>query len=131
MRTSFHNSSILLVLILVSLSLSAQKKYEKYLDKADAKYEYGDYKKALKYLVKFEAKIKGLGKENKYTPILNIRQARFYMASGLLTGFKHSLDMAESSSASVNGENSEQHLQMLLEISDVYIIFSPVCIQIG
>ena len=123
MKHIFRVLPIIVLIVMGHFSTIAQKKYDKLLQKADSRYEYGDYKKALKYLISFEHKIKKLGDNSKYHPQYYVREARFYLASGLLSGFSESLDKAQSSAVVAFGENSENHLEIMLEISDVYIMY--------
>ena len=114
---------ILFFLLFFSASAFSQKKYDAQLKKADAKYESGYYAKAIKQLGKFKNQIGRLGKENAYTPIYYLREARYYWASGLVSGFDVSLENAAKTAQNVYGQNSEKHLDLLLEISDAYMSY--------
>ena len=122
-----HMSKITLPLIVAFLLLllpaKAQKKYDKLLYKADVKYEYGDYKKAIKGLRKFKSKIDGLGKENNYTPTYFLREARYYWAYGIVVGFENSLNNAIESSRRINNETSKEFVDVKLEVAEIYMLY--------
>lgn len=118
-----HTFALIFFVLISSFSAISQKKYDKLLQKADDKYEYGDYKKAIKGLKAFKAKIDKLGNENVYTPTYFLREARYYWAFGIVTGFENSLSNALASSIRLNGEKSENHIKVKLEVADIYMLY--------
>ncbi|ELR68159.1 hypothetical protein C900_00735 [Fulvivirga imtechensis AK7] len=117
---NLRSSALVVILLLLAPAIIYGQKWEKYLDKADAQYEEGDYAKATKTLSKFKSKVsKKLGPQNEYMPQYYLREARFNLAVGILVGFENSLQQALSVSAAVNGENSAKHAMNQLEVAGI------------
>lgn len=107
-------------MLLFSCSVSYAQNWDKYLEKADAQYEEGDYVKAKKTLVKFKKKLsKKLGTNNEYMPQYYLREARFNLAVGVLVDFDNSIQQALQVSLAVNGEGSVKHAQNQLEVAEI------------
>ena len=121
------NKTLLFSAILVMLAASpaiSQKKYDKKLQKADDKYEYGDYKKANKFLAKFKTTVeKKLGTSNKYIPIYYLREAMYSWASGIVVGFDASIEQAVQSSATFHGESSTDHALIQMQAAEIYLLY--------
>lgn len=91
----------------------------KHLKKADSYYAEGSFSKAVKALNKFKASIPKSGSGN-YLSAYYIREARFNLAQGILSGFDASLNNAITSSATAVGENSVAYGLTLLEVASIY-----------
>ncbi len=111
---------LLVLLILVSTSsVFAQKKYDKILKKEAANYEAGNYSKAFGDLAKFKKKaFKKLGQQNVYTPTYFMRLAKNNLASGYIGDFESNLSLAVSNSLTINKEGSLAHAMILVEAAD-------------
>lgn len=107
---------VLLISILTGAnSAFAQSKYDEALKKVEAIYETGDYSKALSALEGFKNKTtKKLGKQNKYTPTYYLYNAKYNLASGYISEFEGSLYAAVNASIAVNGENTKEHILILM-----------------
>lgn len=115
--------AVAFVILLAAVSASGQAKYDKALKKADALYETGDYEKFKKSLDKFKKKVNGkLGRQNKYTVAIGLREARHNLATGMLVGFDASVNTTLQSSIAINGESTRQHASTLLDIADLYLL---------
>lgn len=103
---------------------SVAQKWEASLNKIDAAYNIGDYKKARKGLESFNKKAsKKLGEKNQYTPGIFIRRARIDVASGMLKNLDDNLKNAETSSQAFFGSNSENHINTLVQIAEVWNLY--------
>lgn len=114
---------ILLFFPLVSMVTSGwgQSKYDKFLNSAEASYEAGNYTKATASLEKFRKKVsKKLGSQNIYTPIYNIKMAKYNLASGYIPEFETSLQQAINTSKSINQEGSQAHGLILVEAAELH-----------
>ncbi|MEK6783748.1 MAG: CHAT domain-containing tetratricopeptide repeat protein [Bacteroidota bacterium] len=108
--------------ILYSSLLNGQAKYDKMLKKAETAYEAGNYKSALSALAKFKSKAtKKLGAQNAYMPTYYLFHAKYDLASGMVLDFETNLKTAESTSISINQENSLKNGVFLLDAADLYI----------
>jgi CHAT domain-containing protein len=111
-----------LLFLSVSVTVSAQSKYDKAYNKAEALYEVGDYKAAEAALEKFYSKAsKKLGKENQYTARYKLSKAKYALANGLLADFESLVTEALNQSVAVNTFNSKAHGEVVLAIADLYI----------
>ncbi len=109
-------------LLFSSNLLLAQAKYDKMIKKAETAYEAGDYKSALSSLEKFKSKVtKKLGSQNGYMPTYYLLLAKYDLSSGMVLDFETNLRVAESSSITINNENSSNHGVLLLNGADLYI----------
>jgi CHAT domain-containing protein/tetratricopeptide (TPR) repeat protein len=109
-----------LLMTCVSLVSIAQNKNEKFLKKAEAGYSIGDYSKAFKYLEKFKKKVtKKLGTPNEYTPVYYLYNAKYNLASGMISDFEANL---QSAIQSINGatERNERSFDLLIEGAKLY-----------
>jgi CHAT domain-containing protein len=109
----------ILCLLLIIFSQTTFSQKLKYLKKADSYFAAGSYPKAVKTLNKFKSSIPKTGGGN-YLAAYFIREARYNLAQGILSGFDVSLNNALSSSASSAGENSTAHGTTLLEVAEIY-----------
>ena len=123
MRKFYHCLiGVCILFSLISQKLSAQAKYDKRYNKAEALYESGDYLKAEAALEKFYSKVKKkLGKENKYTDQYNLARTKYALANGLLIDFESQADETIKHSITINSENSQKHGEILLAIADLHI----------
>jgi CHAT domain-containing protein/tetratricopeptide (TPR) repeat protein len=111
-----------LVLVFFSVFVMAQAKYDKMVEKAEATYETGNYSGAIKALNKFNKKVsKKLGKQNQYTPTYYLLLAKYNLASGFISDYESNLQLAISSSASINQESSLNHALILLSAAELNI----------
>ncbi len=117
-----HNQYFLFLLILLGYGeVMGQGKYDKMLKTAEVSYEAGNYAKALSSLEKFKKKaFKKLGQHNPYTPTYHLLNAKYNLASGYIPEFVSSVQTAVSTSISINQENSEAHLKILIGAADLY-----------
>jgi CHAT domain-containing protein len=112
--------SILLVLLSVNTLSLAQAKYDKALKKADAAFNEGSFDNASAALTKLSKKTTSkLGKQNKYVPLIYLREAKIALGSGVLTGFETIMTNALNASATINGETSLAYATTLLEIAEL------------
>ncbi|MDH4058072.1 MAG: hypothetical protein OEU76_04880, partial [Cyclobacteriaceae bacterium] len=112
---------VLCISLLFSLQTSAQKKYDKALAKADKSYTSGKYSSAISALEKFKKMVVAkLGTNNKYMPGYYLREARYNLAYGILTGFEGSLTQAQNVSSGFYGENTLNHANTLVDIAQIY-----------
>lgn len=99
----------------------SQSKWDKYLIKADAEYEAGDYEKARKILLKFKAKVtKKLGANNEYLPKYYLRTAKFELALGYLIDFQNNVNNIITSSEAKYGKTSLEHALNLVIVAELY-----------
>jgi len=99
-----------------------QAKYDKMLKKVEVAYETGSYESATSALEKFKNKAtKKLGTQNGYMPTYYLFQAKNNLSSGMIMEFESNLKAAESSSISINQENSMKNGILLLEAADLHI----------
>lgn len=120
------NPVILLSLIfsLTVFSVSAQKKYEKKLEKADEFYDHGDYEKARAEIEGIKkSTIKKLGANNDFMPIAKIREAQYDVALGILSGIYTSLSDGLEMSRELNGAGSEEHAILLTQACGVMNLY--------
>lgn len=112
---------VMCVSVTLSVSLHAQKKFDKALAKADKSYNAGKFDAALTGLEKFrKLAVSKLGPNNPYMPGYYIREARYNLAHGILTNFEGSLAQAINTSAAINGEHSLKHANTLIEVGEIY-----------
>jgi CHAT domain-containing protein/tetratricopeptide (TPR) repeat protein len=113
---------VLLFLVLCVSIASAQKKYEKRINKSKAQYEKGEYEKAFKTINKMHKKAaKKFGLQNQYTPTYYVLLAKYNLASGFLSDFESNLQMALGTSLSINKDSSTQHGLMFLNAAELNI----------
>lgn len=115
-------SFIIVILMLVASTTYAQ--YQKSIDKADAKYEVGDYSSARKEIEKLKKKAtKSLGSSNPYNAIALVKEAKINVGLGELVSVMKPLEEAIAMSESVNGSGSAEHAFVLMEAAEVLISF--------
>ncbi len=116
--------SVWIFVLLCSIPAVSQKKFDKQLAKTDNAYNAGEYSKALKSLTKFKKSATSkLGQNNKYMPGYYIREARINLNAGLLTGFDASLTNAINASFTLNGDASNNHAALLVEVGESYNLY--------
>ena len=113
--------TVLILVLLWTNSVTAQKKFDKQLAKSDKYYNAGQYPKALSALAKFKKSVTSkLGQSNSYMPGYYIREARTNLNSGILNGFEMSLTNAINASFTLHGDVSIKHAATLTEIAITY-----------
>ncbi|MEO1254527.1 MAG: tetratricopeptide repeat protein, partial [Bacteroidota bacterium] len=113
-----------LVLMLTLCVLTTTAQYQKKIDKADEKYESGDYSSARKEIEKMKKKAtKSLGYENPYNAIGLIKQAKINVGLGELVSVMVPLEEGVAMSEKVNGAESTEHAFILMEASEVLISY--------
>ncbi|MCV9385477.1 CHAT domain-containing protein [Reichenbachiella ulvae] len=111
-----------LLLMLLVLGAHAQTKYDKLLEKADDAYEVGDYEDARSEIDKIKKKsTKKLGPNNDFMPIAYIKEAKYDVALGFLSGIEQNVTKGLELSTSINGDKSEVHALLLKEATEVMI----------
>lgn len=86
------------------------KKYNKYIEKAEKKFEQGKYDKALKFINKLESKSANkFGAENQFIAVAKLKEAKYNWARGQFKNYYDLNIQAISISEKVNGENSISH----------------------
>jgi CHAT domain-containing protein len=122
--THMKPTYFLVLIILFSFSdVFSQSKYDKMLKAAETSYELGDYSKAISSLEKFKTKaFKKLGKHNVYTPTYFLLNAKYNLASGYISEFESNLYTAINTSISINQENSQEHILILIGGAELHNI---------
>ncbi len=109
-----------LLLICSALVTTAQSKYEKFLKKADAAYQTGDYNGAFSSLEKFKKKVnKKMGAQNKYTPTYYHRLAKYSLAAGLVLDFETHAGAALAASTQLQN-NTREHALLLIDLASLH-----------
>lgn len=116
-----HLRTVLLSwLLLLAMATTAQ--YEKSIEKADAKYEVGDYADARKEILKMRKKAtKKLGASNRFNAIALIKEAKINIGLGELINVMEPLHAGVAMSLETNGLSSAEHGYILLEATEVLI----------
>ena len=118
----YFQSVLLAVLMVCFTTINAQ--YQKYIDKADEKYESGDYSSARKQIEKLKKKAtKSLGYSNPYNAIALVKSSKINVGLGELVSVMEPLQEAVAMSAEVNGTQSAEHAYILMESADVLISY--------
>ena len=113
-----------LVVILVTSFLHVDAQYQKAIDKADEKYESGDYSSARKQIEKMKKKAtKSLGYQNPYNAIALVKEAKINVGLGELVSVMEPLEEAVSMSEQVSGAESAEHAYILMEASEVLVSY--------
>ncbi len=108
------------IFITVTSPLAISQKWDKYIAKADAEYDEGDYEKAKKILEKFKVKVvKKLGISNEYMPEYYLRAARFNLALGYLVSFNSDVANMLSTSIAKYGETSPEHALNKIKVAKI------------
>jgi len=100
------------ILALLSFNASGQsvKKYNKYIEKAEKKFEKGQYDKSLKFIGKLESKsTKKFGPENPFIAVAKLKKAKYNWALGQFKNYYDLNREAIAISKKVNGESSVSH----------------------
>lgn len=98
--------------------------YQKSIDKADDKYESGDYASARKEIAKLKKKAtKSLSYNNPYNAIALVKEAKINVGLGELVSVMKPLEEAIAMSEQVNGAESAEHGFILMEASEVLIAY--------
>jgi len=101
-----------------------QTKWDKTLDKADAYYKVGDYRKSIKTLTKFNKKVtKALGVDHDYIMRYNLQMAKNSLASGFLEDFTSRINETVAKSSIKFGSNTVEHAKVLLDAAQLYTIY--------
>jgi len=115
--------STLVCIALLTCSL-ANAQYQKYIDKAEDKYEDGDYSSARKQIEKMQKKVtKKLGTSNSFTAIALVKEAKINVGLGELVNVMEPLEKAISMSKEVNGPESAEHAFIMMEAANVLISY--------
>lgn len=113
-------SRLALLFICLPLAILAQSKNEKFLNKAEASYNIGDYSKAFKSLEKFRKKVnKKLGTPNVYTPVYYLANAKYNLMSGMIQNFESNVQSALTSIGQ-STEKSEAHAGIIIDAASLY-----------
>lgn len=105
------------------LAVNAQK-WDKGFTKADAAYEYGDYKKAQKYNLKNKKKAtKKLGSRSSIVAIALVKEAKINTGLGVLTEVEDLVAEAISINDEKNKENKAEYGYLLTEASKVMVLY--------
>lgn len=129
MNNNQKNLAIILFLCLTVLTGQAQSKWDKILDKADDKYEIGDYPGARKLILKLKkGATKKLGPSNNYMAIALIQEAKYDVALGILTNVESTVADGVAMSLEVNGENSTDHGFLLKDAGAVMVLYGNLLI---
>ena len=117
-------SSCLVLLFALSSLPAHSQKWEKAFAKLDASYEYGDYAKASKGMLKLEKKIiKKLGGKSPVLANALVRKAQYQNGLGLLIDVEPTLDQALSLSTEINANNPAEHGFLLKEAAGIMISY--------
>lgn len=103
---------IIYLLCLTSPELKAQnvKKFNKYIEKAEKKFDKNKYDKAVKFVHKLEEKSrKKLGDGNQFIAVAKLKEAKYNWALGKFNNFYTLIDESLSISEKVNGSSSLGH----------------------
>ena len=115
--------SAIVVILMLSFSIT-NAQYQKSIDKADDKYESGDYSSARKEIAKLKKKAtKSLSYNNPYNAIALVKEAKINVGLGELVSVMKPLEEAIVMSEQVNGTESAEHGFILMEASEVLIAY--------
>ncbi len=110
-----------IVLVLVITTGYAQK-WNKMIDKAEAKYVVGDYAKAVKLNEKLRKKaVKKLGPANNYIAVYHLNAAKYNLSTGDLRNFDSDIEAAISISEKSNASKLLDHALILLDATNILI----------
>lgn len=113
---------ILIACLLIGSTTQAQ--YQKAIDKADEKYEVGNYSGAYAEIDKLQKKVlKNLGTSNPVSAICYVKEAKINVGLGQLTDVMDPLQRGIQMSENVNGLESAEHGFILVEAADVLITY--------
>ncbi|HAA10226.1 MAG TPA: hypothetical protein DCE41_00465 [Cytophagales bacterium] len=116
-----------LLLLLAVAPAHAQKQFDKFQDKAQAAYEEGNYKAALKFNDKLISKSTAkLGASNSYLPYAYINRAQILLDNGILVEVDTTVGTALDMSAAIFGEDSQEHAAILLKAVNVMLDFGQI-----
>ncbi|UXX77661.1 CHAT domain-containing protein [Reichenbachiella carrageenanivorans] len=124
MKKVKQSSLLIILLILIGTSSFAQTKYDKKMEKAADLYEVGDYSGARNEIEKIKKKsTKQIGGVNEFLPIARIKEAKYDVALGILSGVHQSVAEGLEMSIVVNGPDSEVHALLLKESTEVMVLY--------
>lgn len=110
------------IALLCSTLVNAQ--YQKSIDKAEDKYQSGDYSSARKEIEKMKKKAtKGLGYSNPYNAVALVKEAKINVGLGELVSVFDPLNEAIAMSEQVNGLESAEHGFIMMESAEVVISY--------
>ena len=123
-------STLLILLLLVPFAAFTQgeKKYDKYVIKAEADYKIGNYAKAIKSNEKLGKKaIKKMGPESYYAGVYYLNRAKYNLAVGLLIQFENdiqkSLEIGEKIGEKLKEADPTNYVTQLLNATELFIQF--------
>jgi CHAT domain-containing protein/tetratricopeptide (TPR) repeat protein len=112
---------VVLTLALIQPLFSQNKKFDKSLQKIDARYNSGSFSKASSSLQKLKKSIVAkMGPQNTYMPGIYLREAHLTLALGVLDGFDKALNNALASSLATFGENSASYAGTMIDVAEAY-----------
>lgn len=115
------SDAFILVLLLTTINLFSQPKYDKAFKKVEDAYLAGDYSEASSALTKFKSSVeKKFGKENKYALKIMLTRTRISLALGLTNEFEASAMQVIRYSESSNQKTSAPHAEVLIEVGELY-----------
>jgi hypothetical protein len=118
---AFRLISVLMIVLLFSAPIHAQKKFDKALTKIDKSYNSGKYSKAQSGLSKFKKSVTSkLGQNNSYMPGYYIREARTHLNMGVVTEFENSLNNAIKASFALYGDQHIKYASTLVDVGEAY-----------
>ncbi|MEP1093842.1 MAG: CHAT domain-containing tetratricopeptide repeat protein [Cyclobacteriaceae bacterium] len=118
------NLLFILAIACFCIAIPAKAQYQKSIDKAEEKYEVGNYSGASSDIAKMLKKTtKKLGPSNPYNAIGLIKEAKINVGLGQLTDVLDPLERGIAMSEAVNGLESAEHGFILVEAADVLISY--------
>ena len=117
----FQSAMVVILTLCVGI---ANAQYQKIIEKADDKYESGDYSSARNQIAGLKKKAtKDLSYNNPYNAIALVKEAKINVGLGELVDVMKPLEEAIAMSTEVNGEQTAEHGFILLEASEVLISY--------
>ncbi len=118
------NLQFITAVVCFLIVVTANAQYQKAIDKAEEKYEVGNYSGAASDIAKMLKKAtKKLGGSNPYNAIGLIKEAKINVGLGQLTDVLDPLQRGITMSEEVNGRESAEHGFILVEAADVLITY--------
>lgn len=119
--------SLLVLLVLATSSLQAQRQFDKFRDKAERAHSLGKYKQAMRFTDKLIRKsLKKLGPDNPYLAFAYITQAQTMLDNGQLAEVDTLVAMAIDASARAFGDATVEHASILLKGVNVMLDFGQI-----
>lgn len=117
----FQSAMVVILMLCVGV---ANAQYQKVIEKADEKYESGDYSSARNQIAGLKKKAtKDLSYNNPYNAIALVKEAKINVGLGELVDVMKPLEEAIAMSEQVNDPNSVEHAFILMEASEVLISY--------